>query len=71
MITGHHEVQVFIVGGDKDTSYPLPEGWKPFAAQDSGDGRVFVYARKWVRDSKVDAVAYAEAITREAVSGTR
>lgn len=62
MITGHHVVKVFEFDGETH----LPEGWKPFAVEVTPAGSRIV-ARKWVRDSKVDAVAWAEEATREAV----
>jgi hypothetical protein len=64
VITGHHIVAVFDYDGDETH---LPPGWKPYSNLVS-NGVNKIVARKWVRDSTVDAVAWAEATTKEAAS---
>lgn len=63
MRTGHHEVQEFRFTGDGP--WVLPDGWKPFQTHREGN-TIVVTASLWVHNTKVDALAWAEAITKEA-----
>lgn len=67
MITGHHVVRLFPYSTNGEET-ELLEGWKPYANA-VFNGTNMIVARKWVRDiPKVDAVAWAEATTREAAN---
>ena len=66
--SGYHLVKLFSYDGDETE---LPPGWKPYADV-LINGTHKIAARLWVRyddvPEKVDAVAWAEATTREAAS---
>jgi hypothetical protein len=50
-MSGHHDVQLFLMNSAKGRTLTLPDDWKPFSVI-VVSGAVFIVARKWVRDEK-------------------